>query len=106
VPAAPASHVAAAPGEARLERGIAAQRRLRLPAHVGGQEIVFAPSALLTPDFAAADVRRPTLGATAVLGDRRSLVTASLALVMLVAASGSFLLLARRIERGAQPRAS
>jgi hypothetical protein len=97
--------VPAAPGGARIERGHAAQRRLRIPAHVEGQAILFPLPALMTPAFTTAVVPRPTLGAIAVVGNRRSLVTAAMALVALIAASGSFLLLAHRIERGAKPRA-
>lgn len=98
--------VPAAPGGARIERGNAARRRLRLPAEIEGQAILFPPPALMTPGFTAADILRPTLGATTVVGNRGSLLTAAMALVALIAASGSFLLLAHRIERGAKPRAS
>jgi len=103
-PTRPTSHIGSAAART-IERHTAAPRRLRIPAHVQGLVALLVPPAV-DPDFAAADVLRPTLGATAAVGDRRSLVTAALALVMLIAASGSFLLLAHRIERGAGSRST
>ena len=85
-----------------IERGNAAHRRLTLPTYIEGQVLLFRPPALMTPGFTPANVPGPT----AVIGDRRSLATAAMALVALIAASGSFLLLAHRIERGAKPSAS
>jgi hypothetical protein len=76
---------------------------LVLPGLVNGLGRTAPTPRLPTPDFAAADVWRPTLGWTTTLGRRPSLVIPSLALVMLLAASGSFLLLAYRIERGSRP---
>jgi hypothetical protein len=77
--------------------------RLRLPAF----HPVVVPAILPTdPSFAAADVRRPAPGVTAPARGNRFLVPASLALLALVAASGSFLLLAGRLRRGLTPRAS
>jgi hypothetical protein len=75
----------------------------RLPALVNGLGRTVLTPRLPTPDFAAADVWRPTLGWTATIGRGPSLVIPSLALAMLLAASGSFLLLAYRIERGSRP---
>jgi hypothetical protein len=52
---------------------------------------------LVDPGVVAADARRPTIAASAGDGENRVLVPASLALLMLVAASASFLFLARRV---------
>jgi hypothetical protein len=106
VPVAPALQIAATATGTKIGRGVAARARLRFPAHIGGVFAVITPPAILSADFAAADVRRPLLDVTPTIGSRSSLVTASLALLMLLAASGSFLLLAHRIQRGAAPRAS
>jgi hypothetical protein len=103
-PTKPTSQIGSA-ATRTIARQTGAPRRLRIPAHVQGLVALPGPP-ILDPDFAAADVLRPTLGATAALGDRRSLVTAALALVMLIAVSGSFLLLAHRIERGGGSRST
>jgi hypothetical protein len=106
VPVAPALQIAATATGTKIGRGVAARPRLRFPAHIGGVFAVITPPAIVTPNFAAADVRRPLLGVTQTVGSRSSLVTASAALLVLLAASGSFLLLAHRIQRDATPRAS
>jgi hypothetical protein len=50
------------------------------------------------PGIVAADVRRPSFALPGAGKENRVLVPAALALLMLVAASGSFLLLARRVH--------
>jgi hypothetical protein len=50
------------------------------------------------PGVVAADVRRPVVAVPGPGKENHMLVPASLALLMLVAASGSFLLLARRVH--------
>ncbi len=77
-------------------------RRLRLPRIHGSFVIpVSVPDA---PGFAAADVRRPpaTVAPIAETGNRL-IVPAALALLLLVAASGSFLFLVERARRGWKP---
>jgi hypothetical protein len=106
VPAEPTAHVTIAPKRVTVAPVTAARQRLRLPAHIGGAATALPEPALVTPDFAAADVRRATPGGTATVADRPSLVTASLGLLMLLAASGSFLLLAHRLQRGTRPTGS
>jgi hypothetical protein len=106
VPVAPALQIAATATGTKIGRGVAVRPRLRFPTHIGGVFAVITPPAIVTPDFVAADVRRPLLGMTPSVGSRSRLVTASVALLMLLAVSGSFLLLAHRIQGCARPGTS
>jgi hypothetical protein len=83
-------------------RRTAVQQRFRLPGLVAGLTRLTLPS-IPAPELVAADARRPGLGAIAVAGHRVSLVAPALALLALLAASGSFLLLAQRVERASRP---
>jgi hypothetical protein len=74
-------------------------RRLGLPRFHGGFVLpVTLPEA---PSFAAADVRRPLLAEARVAeAGNRLLVPAGIGLLLLVAASGSFLFLVQRSRLG------
>jgi hypothetical protein len=72
---------------------------------VGGVARIVAASSFAGTDLAAADVRRPAV-VERLIADRSPLVLASLGLLLLVAASGSFLLLAQRISRAGLPGGS
>jgi hypothetical protein len=76
-----------------------------LPAHVTGVARIVAASSSTGTDLAAADVLRPAV-VDRVIANRAPLVLASLGLLLLVAASGSFLLLAQRISRVGSPGGS
>ena len=74
-------------------------RRLGLPRFHGG--FVIAVTVPEAPSFAAADVRRPLLAEARVAeAGNRLLVPAAIGLLLLVAASGSFLFLVQRARRG------
>jgi hypothetical protein len=76
-----------------------------IPAHVAGVARIVAASPSTGTDLAAADVRRPAV-VERLITNRAPLVLASLGLLLLVAASGSFLLLAQRISRVGLPGGS
>jgi hypothetical protein len=103
-PTAKASHAEAAKPRAKAEHG-ATLARILVPTHVTGVARVVSANSSADTDLAAADVRRPAV-VERVLHDRAPLVLGSLALLLLVAASGSFLLLAHRISRAGLPRES
>jgi hypothetical protein len=72
--------------------------RIPIPVQVEGAARFVAARSSAEADFAAADVRRPVV-AERLLANRAPLVLASLALLLLVAGSGSFLVLAHRASR-------
>jgi len=91
-----------APGE---EKDGARLSRVLVPFHVGGISPSVVRNSFGNTDLVAADARRPVIVAPLLHGSSL-VVPASLALLLLVAASGCFLLLARRIEHASRSRAS
>jgi hypothetical protein len=74
--------------------------RIRIPTQIEGVARVVALSPPTDVDLAAADARRPAVVERFLSDrDRAPLVFAALALLLLVAASGSFLMLAHRVSR-------
>jgi hypothetical protein len=94
------------PAQAHVEvRHRAARARVPIPADVRGIARSFVASSSTSSDFAAADALRPAALEPLVTGGSR-LALASLALLLLVAASGSFLLLVHRASRAGSPTTS